>query len=198
VEGILSGLGLAAPAGLNAWLTLLLVALADRFTGLVDLPADYDWLSSWPAIGGLAALLAVEEVVDKVPGLDHLNDVVQTAVRPTAGAVVMLASTQGDLPPAIGGAVGLLLAGVAHATKAGARPIVTVGTAGTGNAVVSVVEDVIAAVAVVLAIVVPVLAVLVLVALAAAAVWVLGRRRARRRTNRSERVEPPHARASPR
>jgi hypothetical protein len=67
VDGILSGLGLAAPAGLNAWLTLLMVALADRFTGLVDLPADYEWLSSWPAIGALSGLLAVEEIVDKIP-----------------------------------------------------------------------------------------------------------------------------------
>jgi hypothetical protein len=179
---ILSGLGLAAPAGLNAWLTLLMVALADRFTGFVDLPADYDWLSSWPAIGALAALLAVEEVVDKIPGLDHINDVVQTAIRPTAGAVVMLATTQGDLPPAGGGALGLLLAGAAHATKAAARPAVTVGTAGLGNPVVSTIEDVIAAVAVVIALVVPVLAVLVLLALLAGVVWAVrrvGRRHAR-------------------
>ena len=188
---VLSGLGLAAPAGLNAWLTLLMVSLADRFTGLVDLPADYDWLSSWPAIAALSVLLVIEEVVDKIPGLDHINDLVQTAVRPTAGAVVMLATTQGELPPAVGGAIGLLLAGVAHATKAAARPAVTVGTAGTGNAVVSTVEDVVAAVAVVVAIVVPVLAVLVLIALAAAAVGVVKRRRARRRIKGGGRVEPP-------
>jgi hypothetical protein len=191
VDGILSGLGLAAPAGLNAWLTLLMVALADRFTGLVDLPADYDWLSSWPAIAGLAALLAVEEVVDKIPGLDHANDVVQTAIRPTAGAVVMLATTQGDLPPAVSGAIGLLLAGTAHATKAGARPAVTVGTVGTGNAVVSAIEDVIAAIAVVLALVAPVLAVLILAALAYAAVRVLQRWRARRRSDARTWVPPP-------
>ena len=182
-QGILSGLGLAAPAGLNAWLTLLLVALADRFTGLVDLPADYEWLSSWPGMGVLAGGLAVETVVDKLPGADHLNDIVQTAIRPTAGAVVMLASTQGDLPPAVAGAIGLALAGVAHATKAGARPVVTVGTGGFGNPVVSVVEDVVAASAVVLAIVVPVLAVLVLAALFAATTWVVVRWRRRRARN---------------
>ena len=177
MEGILSGLGLAAPAGLNAWLTLLLVALADRFTGLVDLPGDYERLSSWPAIAGLAVLLTVEEVVDKIPGLDHVNDIVQTAVRPTAGAVVMLATTQGDLPPALGGAIGLLLAGSAHAVKAAARPAVTVGTVGTGNAVVSALEDLVAVAAVVIALVVPVLVVLVLGALAVGAVWVVRRLR---------------------
>jgi Domain of unknown function (DUF4126) len=174
---VLSGLGLAPPAGLNAWLTLLMVALADRFTGLVDLPADYDWLSSWPAIAALTVLLVVEEVVDKIPGLDHVNDAVQTAVRPTAGAIVVLATTQGDLPPALGGVMGLLLAGAVHATKAAARPFVTMGTAGTGNPVVSVVEDVIAAVQVLLALIAPVLALLVLIALAVATLRLIRRRR---------------------
>ena len=178
---VLSGLGLAAPAGINAWLTLLMVALADRFTGLIDLPGDYDWLATWPAIAALTALLIVEEVVDKIPGVDHVNDAVQTAIRPVAGAIVMLAATQGDLPPALGATIGLLLAGAAHATKAAARPVVTVGTAGTGNPVVSVVEDVIAATSVVLALIAPVLAVLVLIALAASAFWVIKRRRARKR-----------------
>jgi hypothetical protein len=177
-QGVLSGLGLAAPAGLNAWLVLLLVSLADRFTGLVNLPGDYEWLSSWPAIGGLAALFLVEEVVDKIPGLDHVNDAVQTAVRPTAGAVLMLASTQGDLPPVVAAVIGLVLAGTAHATKAGVRPMVTVGTAGVGNPVVSVVEDVIAVLAVVVALVIPVLVVLMLGALVALAAWLLRRRRA--------------------
>ncbi|HVL96333.1 MAG TPA: DUF4126 domain-containing protein [Solirubrobacteraceae bacterium] len=188
--GILSGLGLAAPAGINAPLTLLLVALADRFTGFADLPADWDWLSSWPAIGALAVLLAIEEVVDKIPGLDHVNDAVQTALRPSAGAVVMLASTSGDLPPAVAAVLGLALAGTAHATKAGARPVVTLGTAGLGNPVVSVVEDAIAFIAVVLALVVPVMAVLIVLALLAAAVAVAVTRRRRRRARRAETAAP--------
>ena len=177
---VLTGLGLAAPAGLNAPLVLLLVALADRTTGLVDLPADYDFLSSWPAIGTLAALLLIEEVVDKIAGADHVNDLVQTLVRPAAGALVMLATTHGDLPPEVAGAAGLVLAGSAHATKAGLRPLVTVGTLGMGNPVVSVVEDVVAVRAVLVALLVPVLVVLTLPA------WLvlvaIALRRARRRT----------------
>ena len=188
---VLTGFGLAAPAGLNAWLTLLMVALADRFTGLIDLPGDYDWLATWPAIIALTVLLVVEEIVDKIPGVDHINDAVQTAIRPTAGAIVMLAATQGDLPPAVGAVIGLLLAGAAHATKAAARPVVTVGTAGTGNPVVSVVEDVIAAASVVLALIAPLLAVLVLIVLFALAFRVI--RRARRRSKRRDGVGPPHA-----
>jgi len=172
---ILTGLGLAAPAGINAPLVLLLVALADRFTGLFALPDGYDVLSSWPGIAVLSVLLVIEEVVDKIAGADHLNDVVQSVIRPAAGALAMLAATQGDLPPEVAVVAGLVLAGTAHAAKAGARPMVTLGTAGLGNPVVSVVEDVAAVAAVIVALVVPVLVTLVLAALAVAAVLVLRR-----------------------
>lgn len=181
---VLTGLGLAAPAGLNAPLVLLLVALADRLTGVLNLPDDYEFLSSWPAIATLAALLLIEEVVDKIAGADHANDGVQTFVRPAAGALIMLATTQGELSPEIAAAAGLALAGTAHATKAGIRPLVTLGTAGVGNPVVSLVEDLLAVAAVVVALLVPVLVVLVLAGLAAAALFAL--RRVRRRTPRPQ------------
>ncbi len=185
---VLTGLGLAAPAGLNAPLVLLLVALADRLTGLVDLPASYEFLASWPAIATLAVLLAVEEVVDKVAGADHANDVVQTVVRPAAGALVMLAATHGDLPPEVAAAAGLALAGTAHAAKAGIRPLVTMGTAGIGNPVVSAIEDVLAVAAVLVALLVPALVVLVLAGLAALVVVTV--RRARRGRGRSRPLPP--------
>jgi hypothetical protein len=180
---LLTGLGLAAPAGLNAPLVLLLVALADRLTGVLNLPADYEFLSSWPAIATLAVLLAIEEVVDKIAGADHVNDLVQTVVRPAAGALVMLASTQGSVSPEVAAAAGLALAGSAHAAKAGLRPVVSVGTLGVGNPVVSVLEDVVAVGAVVIALVVPVLVVLVLAGLGVAAVLAL--RRVRRGPGRT-------------
>lgn len=174
---VLTALGLAAPAGLNAPLVLLLVGLAARFTGLVDLPVDYDWIESWGALGGLAVWLLAEEILDKVPGADHVNDAVNTALRPAAGAVLGLALTQGDLPPALGGALGLLVAGTAHAAKATARPVVTVGTVGLGNPVASVVEDAVAVVAVAIALVAPVLVIAVLAALAWAVLGLVRRRR---------------------
>jgi hypothetical protein len=99
----------------------------------------------------------------------------------------MLATTQGDMPPEVAGAAGLALAGTAHATKAGLRPLVTVGTMGMGNPVVSLVEDVLAVGAVLIALVVPVLVVLVLLGLAALAVYAITRVR------RRSRPQPPPA-----
>ena len=181
---VLTGLGLAAPAGLNAPLVLLMVALADRLTGVLNLPDDYEFLSSWPAIATLAVLLLIEEVVDKVAGADHVNDLVQTLARPAAGALIMLATTQGEMSPEIAATAGLVLAGTAHATKAGVRPVVTLGTAGVGNPVVSLIEDLVAIATVVVALVVPALVVLVLAGLTAAAVLAL--RRVRRRSPRPQ------------
>ena len=78
----LTATGLATSAGLNAYIPLLALGLLDRFTGLVDLPAGWTWLSADASLWILGALLALELVADKIPGVDAVNDVVQTVVRP--------------------------------------------------------------------------------------------------------------------
>ncbi len=47
----LTGSGLAAAAGLNAWIPFMLVALTARTSDLIELPGDYDWVISDWAIG---------------------------------------------------------------------------------------------------------------------------------------------------
>ena len=79
---LLTGTGLATSAGLNAYIPLFALGLLDRFTGLVDLPAGWTWLSADASLWILGALLALELVADKIPGVDAVNDVVQTVVRP--------------------------------------------------------------------------------------------------------------------
>ena len=44
LAALLSSLGLALPAGLNAWLPVLILALADRFSSTVNLAAPYDFI----------------------------------------------------------------------------------------------------------------------------------------------------------
>ena len=69
----LTGLGLAAPAGLNAYLPLLIAALVDRFSSRINLDSPFDFLSSTWGIVILTLLVTVEVVVDKIPGIDHLT-----------------------------------------------------------------------------------------------------------------------------
>lgn len=169
---LLQAIGFSAPAGLNAYLALLLVGLAGRF-GAVDLTGTWgERLTNPYILGALALLTAWELIVDKVPGADHLNDVAGTVIRPLAGAVLMLATPNvlTDEQPVIAAGVGAGLAGALHALKALVRPLVTVSTGGLGNAVVSVIEDVGVVGAILIALIAPVL-VLILIALSIWAAW---------------------------
>jgi hypothetical protein len=160
-NAVLTGLGLAPPAGLNAYIPLLMLALADRFTNQVTLESPYDFISSIPGIAILMVLLTIEIVADKIPGIDHANDLLQSAVRPAAGAFLMMASTShGDaLNPFTAMVIGLILAAGVHGFKATARPIVTVSTGGLGNPVISMVEDGIAFIVSLMAILAPIVAI---------------------------------------
>ncbi len=60
----LTGSGLAASAGLNAYIPLLTMGLLARFTDAFNLPGGWQWLSYGWVIGILAVLLAVEVVAD--------------------------------------------------------------------------------------------------------------------------------------
>ena len=181
----LSGLTLAAPAGVNAYIPVLAVALAERF-GWVTLRAPFDQMGSWWFIALIAVLLLVELIADKVPAIDHANDVIQTFVRPAAGGLLAVASShQGGIQPWLLLIAGVLVAGGVHAVKASVRPVVNVTTGGAGAPFVSTAEDVGAAGVSVLALVVPVLAFLLVVVIIALAVWSVWRWRKRRAAARA-------------
>lgn len=167
ISGLSAAFGLAGSAGLNAYIPLLVVALAARFPlsdPLLELRAPYDLLGNWWAISLIAVLLVIEIVADKIPAVDSVNDGIQTFVRPAAGAILFAGSANviTDIHPILALGAGLLLAGGVHATKAAARPMVTVTTAGVGNPVVSTLEDIVAAVVSVLAVVLPIIAAVLL------------------------------------
>lgn len=180
---LLMGLGLALPAGLNAYIPLLALGLAARFTNLVSLSPTYDFLASDAGLIVLALLLAIEVVADKVPLVDHANDLVQTFIRPAAGALLMLSSTGAvdQINPTLAVILGIVAAGSVHAAKATARPVVTASTGGIGNPVVSVIEDIVAVISSAVAILFPLL-VLVLLPFLVALFVVIFRRWRRRRT----------------
>ena len=178
---ILSGLTLAAPAGVNAYIPLLAVALAERL-GWLHLDAPYDILGAWWVIAIIAVLLIVEVVADKVPAVDHVNDVIQTVVRPAAGGLLAVsASGHGSVSPVVLLVAGVLIAGSVHAVKASARPVINVSTAGAGAPVVSTLEDIGAVIVTVLALLVPVLAAIVIIAVVVVAIVAIRRWRRRYR-----------------
>ena len=90
VTSILGGFGLSAASGLNAYIPLLIVGLTARFTDWIKLSPPFDLLANEWVMGVVAVLLAVEFFADKIPLVDHVNDLIQTFVRPAAGAVSVL------------------------------------------------------------------------------------------------------------
>ena len=200
---VLTGTGLALAAGLNAWIPLVVLGALDRFTGLVELPPAWAWLSNEWVLLILVVLLALEFVADKIPGFDSVNDVVQTFVRPTAGGLAFSSGVDATTvavtdPEAFFAssqwvpiAIGVVLALGVHLAKATARPVVNAATAGVGAPVASVAEDVCAFALAFAALLVPVLVLLGIVVLAVAVVVLVRRRR------RSKRAAQGHPSPSP-
>ena len=178
-SGLLTAFGLAASAGLNAYIPLLIVALLGRFTDWFTLNSPWDALTSWWVIGALAILTLIEFFADKAPAVNHVNDAIQTFVRPAAGAILFAASAGAltDIHPIVAMVAGLLVAGGVHTVKAAAvRPAVTATTAGVGNIPVSIAEDILAASVSIAAIVIPVVIAGLLVVIVSLFVWWLWRR----------------------
>jgi hypothetical protein len=173
---IFSAFGLSASAGLNAYIPLLVVALLGKFTNLITLSPPWDTLESWWVIGILVLLSVVEFFADKVPAVNHVNDVIQTMVRPVAGAIVFAASAQviTNVHPVLAMILGLLVAGAVHAVKSLAvRPAITATTAGIGNVPASIAEDIISTILSIIAAVTPVLIAVLLVLVGALVVsWI--------------------------
>jgi len=176
---LLTALGLSIPAGLNAYIPLLAVALAQRFNWL-ELKRPFDILGEWWMIAIIAVLLIVEIVADKVPLVDHVNDIIQTIIRPAAGGIVAVASAGSatNVSPWLLVLTGVLLAGGVHVVKAATRPVVNVTTAGVGAPVVSAAEDAGAVAISAAAIFAPILVVF-LIAILLFVLWRLWRHRAR-------------------
>ena len=179
LTGILAAFGLSASAGLNAYIPLLVVALMARFTSLIELQDPWNTLESWWVIGALIVLLLIEFFADKVPAVNHVNDAIQTFVRPAAGAVAFAASAQviTEVHPVVALISGLIIAGGVHTVKSVAvRPAVTATTGGAGNIPVSIAEDITSTVLSILAVVIPILIGIVLVLVTTTLIWWLWRR----------------------
>ena len=184
--GIFTAFGLSVSAGLNAYLPLLIVALVARFTNLITLSSPYNHLTNGWVILVISILLVIELFADRIAGVDTANDVVQTFIRPVAGAILFAASSSviSDIHPVLALICGLIVAGGIHAAKATLRPVVTGASGGVLNPVVSTVEDVAAFVLTLISILIPLLIGFLLGAILVGGLWWL-RRRGRRRAQAS-------------
>jgi hypothetical protein len=192
----LTGIGLATSAGLNAYIPLLMLGLLGKFTSLITLPDGWQWLQNPWVIGILVVLLAIEFVADKIPIVDHVNDLVQTVVRPTAGGLAFGAASGAQTvtvsdPAAFFGntqwvpiVAGMAISFVVHALKAAARPVINATTAGVGAPVASTTEDIFSVAMSFFAILFPLVIIVFLIVL----VWLFAGIRRRRRRRKEEKL----------
>lgn len=185
LEGVLTGVALAAAAGFRTFLPLLAAGVAIRYAGIA-VPEPLSWASSDGGLLVLGVATVLEVVADKVPVLDNLLDVVQTVLRPAAGLLLTVGFAS-ELSPAAAWTLGILVGaptalGV-HSTRAAARGASTGVTGGMANPLLSLLDDGAAVLLALLAFLVPLVAVALVVLGAALAVrwWVRHRRRKRGR-----------------
>ena len=168
MTGLLTGLGLAAAAGWNAWVVLLF------FNGIFRLLPELfpgptaAFLSSRGVLQIALVLFLAEFVIDKIPIADRFWDLGQTVLRPLVGALLALAASSatgaGELAGvALGGMVATL---AAHLVKSTTRLTSTAATRGFAQFVVSLAEDIVALVLATLAFFVPTFSAILLFGLA--------------------------------
>lgn len=199
---VLTGAGLAAAAGLNAYIPLLVMGLAARFDW-IGLPSGWTWLSNEWVLVIIGLLLVVEVVADKVPAVDSVNDWIQTVVRPASGGIVFAGGigtetvavddpgsffSTGAWVPIV---IGIVLALVVHLAKMAVRPIANLGTAGVAAPVLSTAEDGASLLMVVFALVAPILVLIGLALMALGFVLLVRAMRRRRQARAAALATPP-------
>lgn len=199
---LLTGAGLAAAAGLNAYIPLIAMGIAAR-VDWVFLPPGWTWLENEWILLILGVLLVIEIVADKIPAVDTVNDVIQTVVRPASGGIVFpgglgtetvavqdpdaFFSSGAWLPVAIG--VGLAL--LVSLTKSAIRPTLNAMTGGLAAPALSTAEDGASVVLVVFAFVAPILVGVSLVLLIVGIVAFTKRRKKLRRLRAAQADSQP-------
>jgi len=127
-------------SGVNCYLVVLVLGVSDRVGDASGIP---DALGRWDVLGVAGFLYAMEFVADKIPYVDSTWDVISTAIRPTAGAVVgvLLAGDARSLDQAVYGVVGGGTALLSHLVKAGSRLAINASPEPVTNIAASVTED---------------------------------------------------------
>ena len=156
-------LPLALSAGINLYLTVLVVGLSIRFGWVSSYPPGLQVLASLPLLVAAGVMYVIEFVADKVPLVDTAWDLLHTIIRP-AGAILLATTSLSSLDPELVGAAaalvgvnpGVQLSGalvacvvalISHGSKAGSRTALNVSGGGLtfSGVVISLAEDLVVA-----------------------------------------------------
>lgn len=134
--------GLAWASGLRLYAAIFVVGMLGRF-GYVHLPDHLLVLQHTAVLTAAGVMLAVEFLVDKVPGLDSVWDAIHTFIRIPAGALLAWGAL-GDATPAMqlaAAIVGGAISGGTHLAKSGTRAAINTSPEPFSNWTASFGED---------------------------------------------------------
>lgn len=137
-------LGLSVVSGINLYLAVLTVGLAERYQWITGLPPELHVLAH-PAVLIAATLLClIEFFADKVPFVTVIWDGIHTFVRPVGGALLALGAA-GNLHPTVQ-VIAMLAGGTialgTHGTKMGFRLLAHTTPEPAAHSLISIAEDV--------------------------------------------------------
>lgn len=127
-------------SGVNAYLVVLVLGLADRLGDFSQIP---DTLGRTDVLVAAGVLYGIEFVADKIPYLDSTWDTVSTVIRPTVGAALALL-VSGDATSLQQAGYAVLGGGTAltsHLVKAGSRLAINASPEPLSNIAASLGED---------------------------------------------------------
>lgn len=151
LQAIYTILPLAFTAGINLYLTVLVIGLSIRFGWVEHTPPGMDILASLPVLIAAGALYILEFFADKISFVDTIWDVIHTFIRPAGSMALTVVSLAGlDIAPQAEVITALVAGAVAltsHSGKAGTRTAVNVASPleNITNILVSLGEDVLVA-----------------------------------------------------
>ncbi|RNM15945.1 DUF4126 domain-containing protein [Nocardioides pocheonensis] len=127
-------------SGVNAYLVVLLLGIADRIGDVASIP---DTLGRTDVLVAAAVLYALEFVADKIPYVDSTWDAISTVIRPTIGTAIALlvSGDAGSVQQAAYGALGGGTALASHLVKAGGRLAINASPEPLSNILASLGED---------------------------------------------------------
>lgn len=167
-------LGASWASGLNPYAAVLILGGAEKL-GLVTLPPDLQALGSPWVLGVAALLFALNFLADKIPFIDSVNDVLHTAVRVPAGALLAYGAADqlGPEVAIIAGLLGGTLAAGTHIAKTGSRALINASPEPFSNVAASLATDGLVFGGLMLAVLHPITFLCVLAAFVAILIWLL-------------------------
>ena len=161
------GIALSAACGFRVFLPMLIGSIACRF-GFWEASAEWEWVSSWPAIALFAIATVVEIAAYYVPWLDNLLDSISAPCSLIAGLFIA-AACFADWNPWLQWSLAAIAGGgsatVISLGLSGIRLGSTILTGGLANPLLATFEWIMATLLALMAVVLPVLAAIIAIIL---------------------------------